>query len=699
MSLPVDKFKPSEMFGNFSDAVILTDIDEQILYLNEAAVKLYGVLPAQTEGKKLAELFTFGNHSDLHSDIFKKALQNPGYQKLMLHRTPSGYPIPVDWCINILPTNENGNLFINIIREVVSLKNITTQDPKSDQETLKSRSLIDEELQLRATELQSLSRQLEEEIELKANSRKTIENKNRELTIFNQLISYSSKSSSLHDFLEVVLEYTLDYLDFDGGGIYLVNQAENIADLVVTRNLPQFFIDSIGSVPIDQDLFKTVFREGKAVYIDDKKIFFPQLFKASGLRTFASVPIFAGEQVIGAFNVGSKSEYKLREMQKSILNLIGKEIGNSITSLKTQEALRDSELRIKMIVRDSPLILWSLDKDGKIEYAEGKALDSLGLKKEDLIGKSGRSFYPEHSKITTAIDQSLKGKSFISDEIQIGNTFFETSITPVYDENGELVSINGVSMDVTTRKNYEIEIEKANEELREIDTIKNNFISTISHELRTPLVGISGYLELIMTRQLEEQQVKDFSQIALASCRRLEQTIVELLDISSLQTDTMQFDFINLDLNPVIDETVKRLTPSAKNNNVKIACRLKSDLPLVKADENKISSVIQNLIDNAIKFTAEAPQVTISTDYDDSNRKVTVSIADNGVGIDPKYLDKIFSRFYQIDSSATRRYGGSGIGLYLVKEIIEAHGGSVLAESTPGQGATFSFTLPYAEKQ
>lgn len=555
---------------------------------------------------------------------------------------------------------------------------------------------LERELSCKTAELENLSTQLKKEIQDNINALATIEARNKELTVLNQIISYSSLAASLNDFLEFVLEKTLQFLDFDGGGIYLVNKSGKVADLSVYKNLPEPFINAIKSIPVDAPQYKMVLQNKKAAYVDNYEESAPPIFAASGLRTMASVPIFAVDLVIGAINVGSRKKYQLSETQKSILNLIGREIGNSISRLKTQEALRNSENRIKTIVNGSPVILWSVDSDGIIEWVDGKALEPLGLKKEDLIGKPAKSIFPDHSKINNDFDILLQGGSIDTEILQIGNVYHEYSLNPIFDQDGNLVRINGISMDVTDRIAYEIELEKANEELREIDDIKNNFISTISHELKTPLVAIRGYLELILTRDYDKKQVREFAEIALSSSRRLEQIIFELLDISSLQTNTMQFDFERLDLNSLIEHSLKQLAPSAGEKNIEINCCYDSDLPAIMADETKICSVVQNLIDNAIKFSAGTPRISIVTEYDEESGKVAASFADNGIGIESEYLDKIFSRFYQIDSSSTRRYSGSGIGLYLVKEIVEAHGGTVGVTSTPGAGSTFSFTLPVA---
>jgi signal transduction histidine kinase len=244
---------------------------------------------------------------------------------------------------------------------------------------------------------------------------------------------------------------------------------------------------------------------------------------------------------------------------------------------------------------------------------------------------------------------------------------------------------------IVARKN----LEQANEELLEIDQLKTNFLSNISHELRTPLAAIKGYLQLTMTKQNDEDPIKEWIRIAHNSCRRLDFMIGQLLDTAMLQSKKINFTFEPIEMPQLIDSCLDILKPQLEGASCRISRDYAEDLPLVKADKDHMTSIILNLLGNALKFSEQSNEISISAQKTD-NHKVQVAVIDQGIGISEQYHDKIFDRFFQVDSSSTRIYGGSGIGLALVKELIEAHDGEVWLNSEVGKGSAFYFTIPQA---
>jgi signal transduction histidine kinase len=238
------------------------------------------------------------------------------------------------------------------------------------------------------------------------------------------------------------------------------------------------------------------------------------------------------------------------------------------------------------------------------------------------------------------------------------------------------------------------ELQKALERVSELSQLKANFISNISHELRTPLTHIKGYLELLITQSLgpvtEEQ--KHALQISQQSAGRLETLIEDLIMVSLASRGEMSIKQENVDIRRLANLAVKSSLGKATERGVNLQAVTDEELPLVQADSQKTAWVLHQLIDNGIKFTASGGSVTVNVKREGENL-VLISVSDTGIGIPASHLKDIFEPFHQLDGSSTRRYGGTGLGLSLVRQIVEAHGSLLDVQSAEGRGSTFRFPL------
>ena len=238
------------------------------------------------------------------------------------------------------------------------------------------------------------------------------------------------------------------------------------------------------------------------------------------------------------------------------------------------------------------------------------------------------------------------------------------------------------------------ELQKALERVSELSQLKANFISNISHELRTPLTHIKGYLELLITESLgpitEEQ--RHALQVSQQSGSRLETLIEDLIMVSLASRGEMSIKQEDVDIRRIANLAVKSSQVKATERGVNLQAVIDENVPLVQADSQKAAWVLHQLIDNGIKFTASGGSVVVSVKREGENL-VVVSITDTGIGIPASHLIDIFEPFHQLDGSSTRRYGGTGLGLSLVRQIVEAHGSMLDVQSVEGRGSTFKFPL------
>jgi signal transduction histidine kinase len=238
------------------------------------------------------------------------------------------------------------------------------------------------------------------------------------------------------------------------------------------------------------------------------------------------------------------------------------------------------------------------------------------------------------------------------------------------------------------------ELQKALERVSELSQLKANFISNISHELRTPLTHIKGYIELLITGSLGQitEEQKHALQVSQQSTGRLETLIEDLIMVSLASRGELSIKQERVDIHRIANLAVKTFLGKATERGIHLHAVIDDDVPLVQADSQKTAWVLQQLIDNGIKFTASGGSVVISVKREGENL-VIVSVTDTGIGIPPNQMNDIFEPFHQLDGSSTRRYGGTGLGLSLVRQIIEAHGSMLEVQSVEGRGSTFKFPL------
>jgi len=237
------------------------------------------------------------------------------------------------------------------------------------------------------------------------------------------------------------------------------------------------------------------------------------------------------------------------------------------------------------------------------------------------------------------------------------------------------------------------ELEVAYTKLSELSQLKVNFVSNISHELRTPLTHISGYIDLLLSNgmgALTPEQKSAIDVIKRAS-QRLEHLIDDLILFSTSEANKLVIVKEATDPAEIVKNVYDRYKEIAEKRGIGLSSQIAADFGMIQADQNKITWVLNQLTDNALKFTKSGGKVILS--LTGNPEKVCFEVIDTGIGIDPSKFSEIFEQFHQLDGSSTRSQGGTGIGLTLAKKIVEAHGEKIIVSSVPGKGSSFSFFL------
>jgi signal transduction histidine kinase len=257
-------------------------------------------------------------------------------------------------------------------------------------------------------------------------------------------------------------------------------------------------------------------------------------------------------------------------------------------------------------------------------------------------------------------------------------------------------------------------LQEAFDRLKELDRLKSNFLATVSHELRTPLTSIIGYSEMLhegLAGELNPEQ-REYVGTIRDKGEQLLSLIKSLLDLGKLESGTMNMALRSVQVGEVLGQVVSTLTPTARKKRVRLSLEVEAELPELRADPERLRQVFLNLVDNALKFTPAEGVVTLrarraggveAADDEDgltllapTRDRVEVRILDTGIGIPGEEKQRVFDAFYQVDSSSTREHGGAGLGLSIVKRLVEAHSGKISIEDNPPRGTIFVVSLPQA---
>lgn len=265
-----------------------------------------------------------------------------------------------------------------------------------------------------------------------------------------------------------------------------------------------------------------------------------------------------------------------------------------------------------------------------------------------------------------------------------------------------LFSWNKTLEDEVKSKTSELErsneyLQNANKKLKELDRLKNDFVSMVSHELKTPLTAMKTSSEFLRESECNMEIKEEMLDLIIRNIDRQARMVDDLLDISRIESGKMKFTPEDVNIKEIIEIALHNVTKHAKDKNIKIMVNCPEDVPVIRTDKDKLIRVFVNLLTNAIKFTPEEGEVSIIVE--DHEDHLQTSIKDNGIGISKEKRDNIFDKFYQVDSTATRKAGGTGLGLAIIKGIIDGQGGNIYLESETGKGSTFTFRLPKELKE
>ena len=384
----------------------------------------------------------------------------------------------------------------------------------------------------------------------------------------------------------------------------------------------------------------------------------------------------------------------------------GQIIGIYGTSKDVTEVVRQNN-RMRAIFEEVPPAIWIKDVNGNYAMVNKTYESYYGIKKEDIIGKNAKDILIAQNIATGDSANILTSQD--DEVIKTGNSIFcsvpltvkgeervlEISKTPIYDKSNNIKGLLGMSYDITERVNAQKALVVAKEQAECASNAKSEFLANMSHEIKTPMNGIRGFVHLLENTELDGEQQDYVKEIKKASTTLLN-ILNGILDLSKIEAGKMTLEYTNFNICEIVEDVKKLGESLVQGKDVRIVTELSDKIPeIVLGDSLKLTRVLMNLVNNAIKFT-EHGQITIKCEPVELDKnRVTLSfvVKDTGIGISEENRTKIFESFTQADSSTTRKYGGTGLGLTICKKIVELMGGTISLKSEPDVGSEFTFTV------
>ena len=421
-----------------------------------------------------------------------------------------------------------------------------------------------------------------------------------------------------------------------------------------------------------------------------------------GIQSELAVPVQLGEEVVGVLDLQSVEPHAFSEDDARLMEILAAELAIAIQNARLYTELEDhnnqlrqavkdatdgllhSKERVDLILNNSPEPVILLRSDGTFDTANPSFRDLFGYPIESLYRESPLRLVARESAqdLQSAIDRVIQASESVRLEItarrQDATTFdADLSIAPIMDQ-GERVGLVCGLRDITSFK--------------EVERMKDEFMATAAHELRTPLTSIRGFSEILLTRELPAERQQQYVQTINEQSMHLGEIVDYMLDIARIEAGRgLNMAPQKVDIGKLITDVIEPFRETSPRHIFSL--HNLDDLPTLVADPSRLTQIVVNLVSNAVKYSPDGGPIAISGSVEDGY--VAIAVRDEGIGLSPENQEKVFEKFYRVDSSSTA-LGGTGLGLAICKMVLGAMGGQIAVESQLGEGSTFTFRLPFS---
>ncbi|NVN98170.1 MAG: transporter substrate-binding domain-containing protein [Geobacteraceae bacterium] len=420
------------------------------------------------------------------------------------------------------------------------------------------------------------------------------------------------------------------------------------------------------------------------------------------------IPVWGDGVVIGALEILNIGEEAFDEEEVVLLTELAENMAYSVVSIRLKEEHREAEELVRKLsqaVEQSPMSIVITDLNGAIEYVNPYFTKITGYGSDEVLGQNPRVLKsgiqpPEFYKsLWDIINGGYEWHGEFCNKNKSGELYWESaSISPVRNANGEITNFIAVKEDITNQKKVYEELQRAKAEAEAATTAKSAFLANMSHEIRTPMNAVIGMLYLVQQSELSEKQ-KSYLGKAEGAAKSLLKIINDILDFSKIEAGRLQMECIPFLLSEVLTKVIDIAPVHIGDKKVDLVITVTPETPdFLNGDPVRLGQILLNLVSNAIKFTESGEVlVAIGADAVTAHKfRIHFSIQDSGIGMTPEQKERLFGAFTQADPSTTRRFGGTGLGLTISKQLVELMGGEISVESEPGRGSIFSFSAEFS---
>ena len=564
-----------------------------------------------------------------------------------------------------------------------------------------------------------------------------------------EIVRMANAETDLEGLIGLITQQSCDLIEAERASLYLLEKESGELVSTMALGLPGKSI----RLKLHQGVAGLVAATGESAVVQDAYAdprFYRAVDQATGFRThqILCVPIKSrwGE-VLGVLEVLNKRAGSFHTEDEEVLSLLASQVGVALANARLYMGLRTNLNRLTRLMKVGVAIGAELDLDQLLRIisettstllqAERSTVFIADRERNELWSRVAEGM--DRQEIRIPLDVGIAGMVATTGvPVRISDAYTDPRFNPEVDKNtgyqtrsilcspmrnargqiigvfevlnkrgGEftaldehlLTSLSSQAAVAVEKAQLYDEVQRAYTQLQALDRLKSEFISTISHELRTPLSPIIGYTEILLSGTLGElpTSCRRGVQAIAESARRLLTLIESLLVFVRLDKGEMALNREPVEMLPLVQQVIGAFQGKALERKVELVREVAEQLPLILADPQELAMALTHLVDNATKFTPAGGRIVVrarAVPAADGNPGVELAVQDTGIGISKDLHAKVFERFYQVDSSLKRQYSGAGIGLAVVKQIIEAHGSRVHVDSEPGQGATFRFVLP-----
>jgi PAS domain S-box-containing protein len=650
------------LVDQISEAVYSTDLNENILTWNRAAERLYGWQADEVIGQFAGKMVGSQLTTEQRRKAVKQIRDTGHWEDEIIHIARNGRRIEVLVSTSLLTDNSGQpSGYIATSRDITERK--LAQDAIRQSEE-KLRHLY------HATQWQA-----------------------QELTLLNQVRTAMAQEMDLGPLIRIVVKAIAEIFNYTYVSLYLL-EGEN---LILYHQIG--YATPYPVIPLHKGIIGRSVRLGEPIFVENIADDPDYVLAADEIVSEISVPIFDRDQIVGAFNIESTTEKILTNDDMRLMIALSEQISIAVERARLYTSLRESKEQYQKVVESVREVIFQTDERGRWAFLNPAWTEMTGYSISEALGQSVLECIPPEDRALTGGQYGplMKGDiPFTRYETRLMTRdgdprWIEVHARRTADTQGRMTGMSGTLTDITERKLNEQQAAELLAQSRTVDALRR-FLTNVSHDLRTPLSVINTSLYLLRRKFGDPNSAIHHVDILEEQVTHLARIVEDLVEMTRLDDQIVEFEFIPVHLANLVRDVLFSYESMAQARDLTIEREAEGDLPLIQADQMWLGRLVHNLVTNAIQYTPNGGTIWIKTALADNG--VVLTIRDNGIGISAEDLPYIFDRFYRADTARPADKGGAGLGLAIVRKVVDAHGGQVSVESGLGEGSTFRIWLP-----